>query len=239
MSRGVPFFFVIVGAPGAGKSSEIEFLLRGKLPFARRLIFDIEHEFGKLGTIASLETIRKGILAAGERGPFSYVYQPAEGVDLKAQFGKFCRLAFAAEDVLLVVDELADVDSPSPYAVVPAFARLLRRGRKRGVRFLAATQQPADMNKRLWRFATVLWVGFLGGDNTDLARELRVDRGELAALRPGDFIALERFEGRTVRGRIAWQGGRPVHLPRGEPGAPAAIPASRRLKKLDAADPRQ
>lgn len=227
MSRGAPFFYVIVGAPGAGKSSQIIVQLL-ELPDDRRLIFDIEHEYGKHGTVAGLEAIRQGIIAAGERGPFRFVYQPPDdGGDLRRRFDIFCRLAFAAEHALVVVDELADVDSPNPALVVPGWALMLRRGRKRGLRVIAGTQRPAHVNNNLWSFATRLRAGWLAddGDELLLARALRVPRERVAALKAGEWIERDRLTGATSQGRIAWAAGRPVNYP--DQAAPATVKAKK------------
>lgn len=220
-----PSFYVIVGAPGAGKSSQLLVVLAENAP--RRLIFDIEHEFGAAGTVASLDGIRKGLIAAGA-GPFSYVFQPAgdDPAVLHRQFDVFCRLAFAAGDLQLIVDELADVDSPNRYEVPPGWALVLRRGRKHELRVVGATQRPADVNNRLWSFATRFRVGMLGDsdDVRELAKVVMVDPAEVAALLPLQWIERDRMQATTTRGRIEWRAGRPVNLPRGATGvAPAPV----------------
>jgi hypothetical protein len=217
-----PSFYVIVGAPGAGKSSQLLVVLAARAP--RRMIFDIEHEYGAAGAVATLEGIRKGLVAAGG-GPFSYVFQPSgdDLVVLRQQFDVFCRLAFAAGNLELIVDELADVDSPNRYEVPPGWALVLRRGRKRELRIVGATQRPADVNNRLWSFATRFRVGMLGDsdDVRELARVVMVDPAEVAALLPLDWIERDRMTAATTRGRIEWRAGRPVNLPRARAAAPA------------------
>lgn len=224
MSRGAASFYVIVGAPGAGKTSQIQCELRD-VPAPRRMIFDIEAEgeFNAAGVVVrTTEAIRQALIAAGPRGPVGVVYQPGtdDPVLLRKRFDTFCRLAFAARNVLVVVDELADVDSPNPREVVPGWAQLLRRGRKRGIGFIVGTQRPADMNNRIWSFATRMRVGALADsdDVRELAGVVMVDRAEVAALLPGEWIERDRTKGATTRGRIVWRRGRPVNEPRPAPG---------------------
>lgn len=217
MSRGEAFFYVIVGAPGAGKSSQIHCTLLDS-PAPRLLVFDIEREYGHAGTVLrSTEALRVALIAAGPRGEVRLVYQPGtdDPVELRRKFDVFCRLAFAARNLLCVVDELADVDSPNPTEVVPGWAQLLRRGRKRGVQVLAGTQRPADVNKRLWSFATRLRVGRLSysSDEIELAGALKVNRAEVAALLDTQWIERDRMRGTLTRGMIQWRRGRPVNVP--------------------------
>lgn len=215
-----PSFYVIVGAPGAGKSSQIIFE-RAARRAPREVIFDIEGEAaGRV--VRSCAELKAALIAAGQ-GPCSLVYRPGDvdAVSLRYRFGTCCELVFAAGRLLFIVDEVADVDSPNPHEVVPAWATLLRRGRKRDLAVIAGTQRPADVNKKLWSFATRLRVGRLlyGVDRRLLAEALNVDVGEVAALIDTQWIERDVLTGSTARGVMQWQRGRPVNLPRSAPGA--------------------
>lgn len=212
-----PSFYVIVGAPGAGKSSQIIFE-RAARRAPREVIFDIEGEAS--GVIVHRLAELKAALVAARKGPCSLVYRPGtdDPVLLRLRFGVCCELAFAAGNLLFIVDEVADVDSPNPHEVVPAWATLLRRGRKRGLAVIAGTQRPADVNKKLWSFATRLRVGRLlyGEDRRLLASALNVEVSEVAALIDMQWIERDVLTGATTRGAMAWQRGRPVNVPRVE-----------------------
>jgi hypothetical protein len=218
-----PSFYVIVGAPGAGKSSQIIFE-RAERRAAREVIFDIEGEAaGRI--VRSCAEVKVALIAAG-KGPCQIVYRPGtdDPVLLRARFGVCCQLVFAAGNILYIVDEVADVDSPNPHEVVPAWAKLLRRGRKRDLAVIAGTQRPADVNKKLWSFATRLRVGRLlyGEDRRLLASALNVDVSEVAALIDTQWIERSVLTGETTRGVMRWQRGRPVNVPRagGSPDEP-------------------
>ena len=162
MSAAAPFVWVVVGSPGSGKSSLIRIALPANQP--RVMIFDPMREFGAFGVCENLTNMIARISAAGA-GPFALVYQPdtSDPARIKQKFDVFCKLAFAAGNVLAVVDEAADVTSPNRYEVPEGWSTLLRQGRHRSVRILAATQRPADIDKRLWTFATrIRTVGSCG-----------------------------------------------------------------------------
>jgi hypothetical protein len=233
VSRAAPSVYVIVGAPGAGKSSQIHVTLAEPAP--RRMIFDIEHEYGRYGRACRLEDIRKALIAAGPAGPFSLVYQPTvdDAARLKRQFDIFCRLAFAAaaprrpsSGVLFVCDELADVTSADPLHVPAGWSTLARKGRKRYIAVVVGTQRPAEIDKKVWSFQTRLRVGMLAyvEDQRDLAAALMVDRREVAALKPGEWIERDKFTATVTRGSIAWKGGRPVNVTRPGPAGPGRSP---------------
>jgi hypothetical protein len=221
VSQAAPFVWVVVGSPGSGKSSLIRIALEANQP--RRLIFDPMGEFAKSGarTVANLDDMRKTILTAGA-GPFSLNYQPdtSDPAKLKQKFDVFCKLAFAAGDLLLVVDEAADVTSPNRYEIPEGWSTVLRQGRHRSLRILAATQRPADIDKRLWTFATRIRTGRLNysSDQSELANVLNVDRAEIAGLIERQWIERDMLTGQITRGSIEWVGkgqgrAKPVQVP--------------------------
>jgi len=215
VTRAASYVYVIVGAPGTGKSSQIRILLEDRS--ARRLIFDPLHEYDGLGDRLDLEAIRRRLVEAG-RGPFSLLYQPdgSDLVRLKRQFDVFCKLAFAAGDLLCVVDEAADVTSPVRSQVPEGWSTLLRQGRHRAVRIIAATQRPADVDKRLWTFATRLRTGRLNysSDRKEIANVLSVEVAELAGLTGQQWIERDMLTGALARGVLDWKRGRPVNVAR-------------------------
>jgi hypothetical protein len=222
VSQAAPFVWVVVGAPGTGKSSLIRIAMTTQQP--RVMLFDPMREFGDFGQIpASLNALRKALADAGA-GSFALVYRPdtSDPQKLKERFGVFCKLAFAAGDVLVVVDEAADVTSPNRYEVPEGWSTLLRQGRHRSVRILAATQRPADIDKRLWTFATRIRTGRLnyGSDRAELANVLNVRPDDIAGLIERQWIERDMLTGATARGSIEWVKGRPQNVPAQPPASP-------------------
>jgi len=216
-----PFCFVIVGAPGTGKSSAIRLQL-AQLP-ARRLVFDPMNEYGRdAGELVSLATMQRRLVAAGP-GPFSLVHRPGtdDAKPLKAKFDAWCRLAFAAGNLVAVVDEAADVTSPNRYEIPPGWSQLMRQFRHRSIQIIAATQRPADIDKRLWSFATRIRTGRLNfsNDQRELAGVLNVELAEVAGLIERQWIERDMRTGEVRRGAMEWKRGRPLDVPRAAPGA--------------------
>lgn len=220
-----PFCFVIVGAPGTGKSSQIRIQLARSS--ARRLVFDPMGEYGRdTGELVNLAGLQKRLGAAG-KGPFSLVYPPNAGLPkilkeeqrlriIKHRFDIWCRLAFAAGNLLAVVDEAADVTSSNRYEVPAGWSVLMRQGRHRAIEIIAGTQRPADIDKRLWSFATRIRTGRLNfsNDRRELANVLNVDAAEVAALVKRQWIERDMLTGAVRRGSLEWQKNRPVDVER-------------------------
>lgn len=235
MSAADPFCFVIVGAPGTGKSSQIRIQLGRSSP--RRLVFDPMGEYGKdTGhLVPDLAGLQRALVAAGQ-GAFSLVYRPNtdDPRAIKARFDVWCRLAFAVGNLVAVIDEAADVTSPNRYEIPAGWSQLMRQGRHRSIQIIAATQRPADIDKRLWSFATRIRTGRLNfsNDQRELAGVLNVPLDEVAGLIERQWIERDMRTGAIRRGSLEWQKGRPVDLERRILGdnAPAARPATRNKK---------
>jgi hypothetical protein len=241
MNPAAPFVYVIVGAPGTGKSSQIRITL-GAGPL-RAIVFDPMGEYG--GVMVTLDGMRRSLLAAGLSTGFCLIYRPytEDLVKLKQRFDVFCKLAFAAGDLLCVVDEAADVTSPNRYEVPEGWSTLLKQGRHRAVRIIAGTQRPADVDKRLWTFATRIRTGRLNysSDQAELANVLNVDRAEVAALVERQWIERDMLTGAITRGSIEWRRNTPYNVPRltsRQTSSPDTVRPARNLSQKPLARPR-
>lgn len=228
MSKAAPFVWVVVGSPGSGKSSLVRIVLAG--PHPRVMIFDPMNEFKAFGVCQNLTNMLATTRAAGA-GPFALVHQPgtSDPAKLKQKFDVFCKLAFAVGDVLVVVDEAADVTSPNRYEVPEGWSTLLRQGRHRSVRILAATQRPADIDKRLWTFATRIRTGRLNysSDQAELANVLNVDRAAVSGLVQREWIERDMLTGEIAHGSIEWRNGLPLDVARKPQQSEKANPGRR------------
>lgn len=199
----------VMGATGAGKSSSICCAL-AQDQGPRRLIFDPGEDYGAFGTVTdSLASIHKQIIGA-PGAPFRFVYRPSINLAIaRGQFDAFCQLAYIAADLLVVADELQDVTLPN--WAPPWWSALVRKGRKRGVRIIAASQRPAGIEKGIWSMATLIQSGRLSDaeDARTVARVLMVDPWEVVGLPPLHWIRRSIYAPVILRGRVEWRTGRP------------------------------
>jgi hypothetical protein len=126
----------------------------------RLLIWDTNDEYDKVAKpVATLASLVQAI--AAKRFAVRYVPRSRKDKDLRAEFETFCLIAYAAAQSVIVVEELADVTSPS-YAP-PAWRKLNTRGRHhQGLTIYWCSQSPAFVDKASMGNATHLHVGYLG-----------------------------------------------------------------------------
>lgn len=132
-----------IGATGSGKGVSIREHLRQAKP-PRLLVWDPLHEYGEFARpVATLGDLAIG--AKAER--FALAYSPGpDPTSFKDKFAMFCRIAFAAGRCTMLVEELADVTSPS-FAPLE-WRRCTTQGRHKGLRIVAASQRPAQVDKQ-------------------------------------------------------------------------------------------
>jgi hypothetical protein len=190
-----------IGARQTGKTKWMQQQLRRARP-ARLLVWDPMEEFAEFGTVFSSRA--KLAEHLGARTAFAAVYRPGDALErYPALFDWFCRLAWAAGELHLVVDELADVTAPSR---APAkWSAITRKGRHRGIAATAASQRPASIDKDFLGNCTFIHCGRLnyGGDLDVMARHLGVGADELAGLADLHFVERNMVTGAVRRGVLA------------------------------------
>lgn len=131
-----------IGATGSGKGVSIREALR-KLKARRMLIWDPLGEYGEFCTV--VDTLG-AVAQRAKASAFKVSYWPGpDATTYPEKFALFCRIAFAAGDLVMLVEELGDVTSAS-YAPQP-WKRCTTQGRHRGLKIIAATQRPAKVDK--------------------------------------------------------------------------------------------
>jgi hypothetical protein len=133
-----------IGATGSGKGVSVRAHLKDVRP-TRFLVWD------PLGEYSAFVRLTTGDLAAvakaAKGGAFAVAYYPGPDVSTYAdKFALFCRIAFAAGNCVVLVEELADLTSPS-FAPMP-WRRLTTQGRHRGIRIVTCSQRPAQVDKQ-------------------------------------------------------------------------------------------
>lgn len=191
----------VLGSAGSGKSSYVKQQLR-KRPPKRLLVFDPEGEWGEFGRVTgSLQDVIAGCEAAKATGGLRIVFEPSpDPATAMKQFDVFCRIAFAAERVKFVVDELKLVTTPSRSPV--GWGMLSGRGRKRGIEIYGLSQRPASIDKDFLGNCSAIRTGRLTyeEDRRNVARFLGVTPDEIAALIDHQWIRRDMLTGQVTRG---------------------------------------
>jgi hypothetical protein len=190
----------VLGGSGTGKSSYVKELLRRKPP-KRLLVFDPEEEWGEFGRVTtSMQDVIAACQAAGPTGGLRIVFVPSPDPATAArQFDVFCRVAFAAERMTFVVDELKLVTTPSRSPV--GWGMLTGRGRKRGIVIYGLSQRPASIDKDFLGNCTVVRTGRLGyeDDANAVKKYVGATAQEIMVLPDYAYIRREASTGKVER----------------------------------------
>lgn len=187
----------ICGNSGTGKSSTIKELITKA---GRVIAFDPDDEYGSLPGFKRCERASDLVQllqdAANRKLKVAFV---GEG---QAAFEFFAKCAFAWGNCLAIAEEIADVTTPAK--APPAWGKLIRRGRKYGIKICAVTQRPAEADKTILSNAAVIRCMALGrdADRVAIGREIGLPAEAIATLRPLDWFEFHRRDLAVTRGRL-------------------------------------
>jgi hypothetical protein len=202
VSKNQASIIAVMGASGSGKSAWVKRELARTQP-SRLMIWDSQHEYADHGVVCTtLAAALAQVQGAQARGRIQVVYQGAQ-IDAE-RFDVFCKIAYAAGNLTLVVEELAFVTRPE--RAPPGWASCTLRGRHRGLRIYGASQRPASIDKHFFGNATLIHAGRLNfeADVKTLANVLQVTRDDIVNLRPLDWIERDMQTGRLSRGTLSF-----------------------------------
>ncbi len=193
-----------MGASGSGKSLDVKTWLRA-MDAPRRLIWDTMNEYAEhaeqVPTLAAMvERMR-----AGKAWRLRYV-PSGDPKKLAERFDVFCAAAFAAGDVVVVVEELQTVTSPS--WAPAAWSDCTLRGRHRGLVIIGVSQRPASVDKNFFSNATLIRSGRLNfaADVSCMANVLHVEPEQISALVPLAYIERDMTTGKPGDGVVPLPG---------------------------------
>ncbi|WP_230946878.1 helicase HerA domain-containing protein [Burkholderia stagnalis] len=191
----------VLGATGSGKSSYVKGLMERAKP-RRLIVFDPDGEWGAFGTVVRrVGDVLEGFKASHPASPCRAVFVPSPdpAVAVK-QFDAICRIAFAAERLTFIVDELKSVTTPSRSPT--GWGMLTGRGRKRGIVIYGLSQRPASIDKDFIGNCNFVRTGRLTYENDvkAVAKALHVDMGDIVALPDLGWIRRDMATGETTRG---------------------------------------
>ncbi|OMG73123.1 helicase HerA domain-containing protein [Burkholderia ubonensis] len=191
----------VLGATGSGKSSYVKGMMERAKP-KRLIVFDPDAEWGAFGTVVHrVSDVLEGFKASHPASPCRAVFVPSpDPATAVKQFDAICRIAFAAERLTFIVDELKSVTTPSRSPV--GWGMLTGRGRKRGIVIYGLSQRPASIDKDFLGNCNFVRTGRLTYDNDikAVASALRVPADEVAGLPDLGWIRRDMATGETTRG---------------------------------------
>lgn len=175
-------------------------LAKRKAP--RLLIWDTNDEYEKVArAVGSLTDLVLAITSP--RFAVRYVPRSRKDKDLRAEFETFCLIAYSAAQSVIVVEELADVTSPS--FAPPAWRKLNTRGRHhQGLTIYWCSQSPAFVDKASMGNATHLHVGYLGEPRhrQAAAAHMGCRAEDIDALKQFDYIEYVKATKERTHGKV-------------------------------------
>lgn len=197
----------VIGASGSGKTSHVMAELRRLKP-KRLLVWDTKGEFaaeGYAAPVESLSAVVAAVVAAGKAGGFALAFRPrGDDKQMRRAFDVFCGIAFAAKNLTLVAEELADVTTASH--AVAGWRRASSQGRTEGLTIYGLSQQPASVDKHFFGNASSVRTGRLNFAShvRAMANVLGVSGDEITNLSPLEWIARDMNTGELSRGKITF-----------------------------------
>ena len=202
----------IFGARGTGKNVFAVKLLREQQP-QRLVIWDHKHDPG-MSNFGTTYTDLGALILAMKSPRFTARYMPDHSRDVQKQFDLFCRAAFTAGNLTLMVDELPEVTkanrAPAAWRQCVNVGRLYRGadGKERTMTIIGLGQRPSECDKSFMNNLDVLHTGRIASvnDAKTLADLLAVDYRQVMAL--PDLHWIERNQGvaEPIRGVFSFSG---------------------------------
>jgi hypothetical protein len=194
--------WAILAASEMGKGVWLKQRLAETAP-ERLAIWDTNDEYDQAGRqVATMQQLLRAIAAP----QFAVRYVPKGKTDkaLRAEFETWCTLVYHAVGATLVVEELADVTSPS--WAPPAWRRLNTRGRHhQGLTLYWCSQSPAFVDKASLGNATHMHVGYLGEPRhrQAAAAHMGCRAEDIDALQQFDWIEYVKATKERTSGRVS------------------------------------
>lgn len=191
----------VVGNSGTGKSS----IVKEEIKKARRVIcFDPEGEYADMTGFVKVFSAEKllDVILEHQHKALKVAFV-AEG---QKAFDVFCEMAFAWGDCVAIAEEIADVTTVSK--APPAWGKVIRRGRKHGIKVIAITQRASEADKTILSNCATLRVFALGrtADRQAIAREIDYSVDELTKMIPLEYIDFKREDLSLTAGKLGTRG---------------------------------
>lgn len=199
-------FVAIIGATGCGKTTELKKRLDAKRR-PRTLIWSPKESLDGYSayypgtvTTSSVSEVLQIVKAAGKGGGFHVVFVPTlnQRKDMAA-FDVFCKIALAAGNLTLVVEELHSVTQASN--APDGWRKINFMGRGFGVHVFGLSQRPASVDKAFMGSLSFIHVGRLPHppDQKAIADVMGIDKAEIGNLTGYQAIQKDFQTGKITR----------------------------------------
>lgn len=150
--------WAVLGSSGCGKGLWIKQQLR-KLKPKRLIILDTKDENGEFAD--QVQTIADvGRASLQKSFKVRYVPKGETKQGRQDEFQALCKIAARAKNLVFLVEELGRYTSAT--WAPPAWADCCNDGRHDGMHIIAASQDPAQLDKRFLGSCTIIHCGYLG-----------------------------------------------------------------------------
>lgn len=211
----------VIGKSGQGKGLYIKFDLLAGWGGSVLVWSPLEESDQYAGVVRSPGVVRsiQDLVGAVRAGHKRIVFEPGHGVPakmapakwLKMQFALWCQVAYELRGWMIVVEELSDVTTAS-YAP-PAWSKLSKQGRHRGITLVAAMQRPAQADKDFLGNCTEIRCYKVGAvaDAKTMANVLFCTTADILKLQKGHYRHLYMDNDEQITGIARLPNGKPAH----------------------------
>jgi hypothetical protein len=202
------------GARGTGKTAWTIQTVKAAKP-ARFMVWDFKHDHA-LADLGKPFVWWPDFVRECKKPAFGARYLVSPDHDPHEQFDAFCALAWREGNVLIVVDELAEVTkankAPAAWRKVVNVGRSYDQGKK-SIAIIGMSQRPAEVDKSFLGNCDVIHTGRLGdvADARRFAQSWGIDAAELVNLPDLHWIEKRADRAEVSRGVLSFskKAGRP------------------------------
>lgn len=198
-----PFRWAVFGATGTGKTAWIRQQLRAIKP-RRLMVWDPKHDH-TLADLGTPYTSWPDFVKACTGKAFQARYLMSHDHDPHEQFAAFCALAWREGNVVLFVDELAEVTQAS--RAPGAWRKIVNVGRsydngKKSISIIGASQTPTEVDKSFIGNCDLIHTGRLGNASAAklFAQQWGISAAEISGLAPLHWLEKRDTSAEVTRG---------------------------------------
>lgn len=201
-------FHGLIGATGCGKTYQLKKKVK-PLKAKRTLIWSPKEPldnyasfYPKSVVVTTASEVLRIVSKAGKNGSFHIVFRPTLNQKKDTElFNVVCKILLAAQNVLLIVDELHTVTTASH--ACDGWRHVCFMGRGYGMHVFGLSQRPASVDKAFMSSLATLYCGRLEElpDQKVMAGKLRVELSEVLALKGHEGIFRDNRTGETTKSK--------------------------------------